>query len=112
MHGQPLPQKQNLLAVAVRYGVTYRWLVSRRHGLFYRGINRVDAKLLRVNATLGEHNLLIQRREGGFSFRQIGFVRARVNAEQQIALFHRLVVADRQFYNATADFLHHINGIC
>lgn len=85
---------------------------SRRHGLFYRGINRVGTKLLCVNATLGEHNLLIQRREGGFSFRQIGFVRARVNAEQQIALFHRLVVGDRQFYNATADFRHHINGIC
>lgn len=78
----------------------YLWPVSRRHGLFYRGINRVGTKLLRINATLGEHNLLIQRREGGFSFRQIGFVRARVNAEQQIALFDCTVVGDRQFYNA------------
>ena len=70
---------------SVRRNVSLACFAAAR-AFFYRGINRVGTKLLCVNATLGEHNLLIQRREGGFSFRQIGFVRARVDAEQQIAL--------------------------
>ncbi len=65
----------------------YLWPVSRRHGSFYRGINRVGTKLLGVNATLGEHNLLIQRREGGFGFAQVGFATGAVDADSKSPCF-------------------------
>ena len=86
-------------------------LFSRRAGFGDRRLNGVSAIFLRVYAALGEHNLFIQRGKRSFGLRQVHFIGPGIDAKQQIALLDLLVIANRQFDNAAADFRNHINRI-
>lgn len=94
-----------------RCGAGYRWPVWPPRGLWRPSPERSQRHILRVYAALGEHNLFIQRGKRSFGLRRVHFIGPGIDAKQQIALLDLLVIANRQFDNAAADFRNHINRI-
>ncbi len=78
---------------------------------FHRSLHRLRVELLRVDRTLVQHDLLVQRDERGLRAGQRVLVRTGVDLEQQVALLDGLVVTYRELDDAAVDLRHHVDGI-
>ncbi len=84
----------------------YLWPVSGGAGFFYRGINRVGTELLR--ATLRWVSIICLSSAAREASASPDWLRTGAGRCGTANLpVSRLVVGDRQFYNAAADFRHH-----
>lgn len=75
------------------------------------GTRGLRVVLLRVDGTLGQRDLPVERDEARPGTRQCVLIGTRVDLEQQIALLDRLVVADCQFSDAPVDFRHDVDCV-
>src|SRR5574337_934999 len=75
-------------------------LFGRRAGPLHAGAGGGSPKLLCIDRALRQVDLVVERFQVRLGFGQGGLIRTRIDAEEHIALLHRLVVLDGQLDNA------------
>ncbi|EJK90387.1 hypothetical protein UUU_35070 [Klebsiella pneumoniae subsp. pneumoniae DSM 30104 = JCM 1662 = NBRC 14940] len=86
-------------------------LLNQRSGALDGGRHRLGVILLRFDGALGQHDLRVEGCQPGFRVIEHCLIGAGVDAEQQIAFFHPLVIANGHLHDASADLGHYIDGI-